>query len=524
MKRFFALFLSCILFVTFAASGCGSNQNATLQYTLSDEPVTLDPQVADDFNAKVVIEALFEGLTRLDAENQPYPGVAKSWESSNNDTRYTFYLREDAKWSDGTSVTANDFVFAFRRAVDPQTNSATCDALYCIQNARAIHEGKLSVTSLGVSAPDDHTLVVELEYSKEDFPALVATTPFMPCKESYFTGTEGKYGLDSNCILGNGPFEMENRYSWEHNSYINLIRSDTYTGETAVSPAALTFTISSEAASKPSALLENNQTDAALLSQTELNAITSANLHITAYTDITWGICFNTQSDKMKKQSVRKLYLQCLDREQLLQEIPEGTTTANDIITPSTTFNGMNYRESVGSGFYLKPNLEAVENADTKDLPSITILCLNDESSKQIANAILTMWNKNLGHYFNMEPLSQQELEARIAAGNYDIAITSIQPAAEGPVSLLSLFQSDSKNNPAHLNSTTYDTILEKTTASTPQEVLDACKQAEQYLNDNAIFYPLYYETRYYVTPENVSDVVFHPYELGIDFIHAKKD
>lgn len=524
MKRLLALILSLLLLCPFVISGCNSSDNASIQYLLMDEPITLDPQVATDANAKVVVAALFEGLTRLDENGTPYPGVAKSWESNGDHTIYTFYLREDAKWSDETPVTANDFVFAFQRALHPDTGSTTCEAMFCIKNAQPFHEGKTTTDMLGVFATDDHTLVVELEYANPDFPALTATAPFMPCNASYFNSTEGKYGLDSNCILGNGPFRMENRYSWEHDQYINLIRSSTYVGETTVSPYKLTMTIADDETSNNAlTLLTDGTTDVASLPHSLLSDADSAQYTLYGFSDTTWGLCFNTQSDAMKNHSVRQLFIQSLNRDNLLAYIPNGGEPADDIITPVTIFNGNSYRNAAGSGFYLRQNISAVQKADKEKIPAITVLCPDDDSSKRLANQTITDWNASLGHYYNMEPLPKAELEQRIRSGDYDVAITSIRAAAEGPLSLLSLFRSDGKNNPAFLQSKEYDALLEITAASTPETVLENCRKAEQYLNENAVFYPLYYETRYYATPKTVTEVVIHPYELGIDFIHAKK-
>lgn len=524
MKKIISFLLPVLLLVSFAISGCSFQKNADMQLLLSDEPITLDPQIATDANAKIVVEALFEGLVRLDENNNPYPGVASSWEPNFDYTTFTFYLREDARWSDETPVTAEDFVFAFQRALDPATGSTTCESMFCIKNAQSVNQGNMPVDALGVYATDSHTLVVELEYANPDFPTLTASAPFMPCKKAYFEEAEGKYGLDSGFILGNGPFRMANRYSWEHDSYINLVRSETYTGSTEVSPATLTITIAdSETDANILNLLYNGTTDAAKISQSMVSQADTEKLTLTTFQDTTWGLCFNVQSDNMKHLSVRKLFLQSLDREKLLSVLPETVTPANDIITPSTKFNDSNYRTSVGSGFFMKEDQTTVSKAKKKNVPAITILCPDDDISRKLANQIITDWNKNLDHYYNIEPLSQAELDERIRSGDYDIAITSIHASAEGPLSLLSLFRSDSKNNPAFLSNKTYDALLEITANSSSETVLANYRKAEQFLNDNAVFYPIYYETRYYAVPSKVTGVVIHPYELGIDFIHAQK-
>ena len=125
------LVFAVLLPLTSCKKGISKKSGKTIQYHLAAEPVTLDPQVASDSPSITAIQALFEGLTRLDASGKAYPGVAEQWKHNDNYTRFTFTLRSDAQWSNKKygSVTADDFVFAFRRALDPKTGSPTCTSL-----------------------------------------------------------------------------------------------------------------------------------------------------------------------------------------------------------------------------------------------------------------------------------------------------------------------------------------------------------------------------------------------------------
>jgi ABC-type oligopeptide transport system substrate-binding subunit len=232
MKKAVSLILAIIIGLSCCACGKKGpkNANQTINYNLNEEPQTLDPQIANDSSAVTVIQALYEGLVRLDENNQPYAGVAEKWESNSNHTVFTFHLRKDAQWSNGDSVTAYDFIFAFVRALSPSTKSTTCQSMFCIKNAREIHAGSMSSDKLGVTAEDEYTLVVQLAYPYEEFPALTATTPFMPCNKKFFTSTAGKYGLEAKTTLSNGPFNIPGTYSWEHDDYLKLSRSDNYHG------------------------------------------------------------------------------------------------------------------------------------------------------------------------------------------------------------------------------------------------------------------------------------------------------
>ena len=173
----------CIL-MCFSFAACGKKEdtpeNKLFYCYLSAEPVSLDPQVATDDSAQMVLENLFEGLIRLNDDGLAEPGVAESWSSNEDSTVFTFQLRKDAKWSDGTPVTADDFVFGMQRAIDPQTRSSGAAQLYCIKNAQAIQAGTMEKEQLGVEAVNNYTLRINLEYSYDDFPSQTARSVFFP--------------------------------------------------------------------------------------------------------------------------------------------------------------------------------------------------------------------------------------------------------------------------------------------------------------------------------------------------------
>lgn len=523
-KGFCFLLCICVLFAV--VTGCSSKKSGqAITYNLEEEPITLDPQIADDYSGRIVIMALYEGLTHLDENNQVSPGVAQRWESNSTYTSFTFYLREDASWSDGTPVTASDFVYAFQRAVDPATGSTTNTPMFAIKNAKRIYEGTMDISNLGVTAIDDHTLKVDLEYSYEDFPSITSLPVFMPCNQAFFESTSGKYGLDAKNILGNGPFEMVNRYSWEHDKYINLTAANTYHGENSVLPSTLTFSIGDLDMNNIKNLSAVSLPNASYISSLEDNGYT-----ITSFQDTTWGLCFNTNDSLMKESTIRKAFIQTLNRESLMQYIPSGCTQANEIIPPDMTFMGTNYRTEAGGNFYLKQDDSAVQSINTvlseqglTKMPSITILCLDDPTVKQMVNEMIATWNEAFGNYFNMEPVSQSELEQRVSSGNYSIALCSVRPTSDTPVSLLSLFQSDSHNNPANLKSNIFDQALKDAEGKKPETAIELYAQAEQYLNNEGIFYPIYYEKRYYAIAPGLTGIIVHPYDMGIDFMHAAK-
>jgi oligopeptide transport system substrate-binding protein len=223
--------------------------------------------MATDTASVTVIATRFEGLTRLDATGNVVPGAA-DWTVSDDGKTYTFTLKDstwcvlsgaeqDSPWSETIPVTADDFLFAIQRAVDPITGSPVAAEFDLIQNAKAIRTGKKKLSTLGVKTPDDKTLVITLTQADEGFPAALAGTPFMPCNRAFFEYTGGRYGLEKEYVLSNGAFTLA---SWSHNESLLLSRSEHYPRRAEIYPAQVRLVIN--AAGDMSTLLSNGTLDA----------------------------------------------------------------------------------------------------------------------------------------------------------------------------------------------------------------------------------------------------------------------
>lgn len=230
VKKKLSLFLVLLLAVTTFLAACGGNNDTAkdkdgsankpdekkeqvLNLLETQEIPTLDPALATDEVSFIVLNNVMEGLYRLGKDNKPVPGVAESYEVSQDGKVYTFKLRKDAKWSNGDPVTAHDFVFAWRRVLDPKTASEYAYIMYDIKNAEEINQGKLPVDQLGVKALDDYTLQVELKNPVPYFVSLTVFSSFMPQNEKFVKSQGEKYGLEANTTLYNGPFVLS---EWKH--------------------------------------------------------------------------------------------------------------------------------------------------------------------------------------------------------------------------------------------------------------------------------------------------------------------
>jgi oligopeptide transport system substrate-binding protein len=547
-------FLCSIVLLAVSLCGCGiaKNANKAINVKLSAEPTTLDPQVAQGSDAATVISALYEGLCRLDSSGKAVAGAASSWEANSGSTEFTFHIRSNAVWNGNvqalisgndsdaspTPLTADDFVFAWRRALEASTASPACTPMMCIQNALQVHAGTLSADKLGVTAKDRQTLIVRLRYSCPDFPQLTATSVFMPCNEKFFNYAAGRYGMDRETILGNGPFIIPN-YGWTHDVSLTLNRSNMYAGQSAAVPAAIAFTIgdsssgssttdstSAAASSNDSSAavsvntvqsLINGKLDIAALDASDEPSARKAGLTVTSFQDTTVGLCFNT-SGVFHSAALRRAFVQVLNRSSLMQIIPVDAQAASGILPPAMTFGGQSYRSQAKNETYLKQSASAaaVGSKLLPKNPQITLLCTNE--TKALASRMLASWNQAFQTYFSLNAVDSSSLLSSVRSGSYTIAVYPYTPASADAYTALASFQSGQGGNFTQLKDPAYDQLLNSGTVSS-----SALAEAEKYLNDKAVFYPIYYEKHFYAAQPSLSGVLYYPFGGGLDLHSAAK-
>lgn len=193
------------------------------------EPETLDPTTGGYVLAAPMVSNLFSGLVRYDEDTNVVPDVAHRWEISDDGCRYTFHLREDARWSDGRPVTAHDFVYTYRRAVDPTTEGALVAPalLDMVAGARSVHAGSSPPDQLGVHAPDDHTLVIELSEPTSYFIYNLAYYVLLPVAQPAAEAHGKDWWRTVDTFISNGPFRLA---EWEHGRKMVLERNPDYHG------------------------------------------------------------------------------------------------------------------------------------------------------------------------------------------------------------------------------------------------------------------------------------------------------
>ena len=289
MKRFFR-FIAAVLAAAFLFSltGCGgSSSAASFTWFVDTIPTNLDPQVASAASDVIACENLYSGLVRKNSDGEIVPDLAESWTVSPDGKTYTFQLKDDLTYravkgaSTDYAITAEDFVFAFRRIFQPQTNSPYAVEFSALENSAAVLAGEADASTLGVSASGPLTLVFRLSEKDDNFLSKLTLPGAMPCDEEFFDSTRGTYGLTAKTTLSSGSFYL---YNWTASGL--FLRRDV----SAPQIGSLRLVQNTSNSGKSAAqLIADEKCSAALDDTGEATALQSV-----SYSDTTWSLLFNS--------------------------------------------------------------------------------------------------------------------------------------------------------------------------------------------------------------------------------------
>lgn len=520
-------------------SGCSSQSDLT--YDLAGEPATLDPQSANDPYAFTVINEIFEGLTKVQEDGSIGLGVAESYRVSDDQLTYTFTLRDGLHWSNGYSCTANDFVFAFQRLLNPRTKSQTAHNFYCIKNATAVAEGTLEVDQLGVYANSDTELVIELESPNAFLLELLSTAPAMPCNEQFFNETRGEYGLKGAALISNSAYQAD---KWIVGSYIKLIPNQRYYDQDQIHLNSMVFWLcysdtpaEGETQSEILTRFYDGDSVAYTCSGKPDEGLFDSSYTLTTHDNTVWGLTFNQRSTDSVKQQIlnnqdfRLAIANCFDRSRYQDLLPEYLTVTDTIIPPGVSIDGSSYRDQTGDMTVYSLNSDSAKShyqamlntTGVQQVTGLSVLIAENDSvnNEQYFGYLSQVIQRELNLFLTVETVDQSEFDSRLASGNYDLAIVSLGADFDHPISILEDFQTGSAENNTGYSDSTLDSYLDQLYRGSDGEA-GLCKLAEQHLLDSGIFLPLYYQTSYLAVDKSVSGVFLNPQNGAVDFRYAR--
>lgn len=525
-KRIVSLLLCAVLIALFCS--CGKSSSDVLIMPISADPLCLDPQVADSKEAKLIINNCYEGLVRLDADGKIIPGVAETWDTSADGLTYTFHLRSDSHWkllnsfedvlpegykdSYRTQVIAADFVFGLRRAVVPTTQSNDAEKLFCIKNAADINSGKQSVSSLGVQAQDNQTLVVTLQRADPDFLRKLTLPVSMPCHEEFFKATHAKYGLDLKYTFCNGPFYLSR---WAEDNTLSAYKNDEYKGNAQVRPDEIYFYVNTDEASVIKKLKQRTY-DCAFISESALDSFAD-NSKITeqSINNIVYGLCLNCQDSVLMNEDMRKALVMVTKTDKLTESSANAFTSG--IVPQCVRFGEQSYRDIAGSVGGLGYNeTHAVtlwkKGLKTLDISTAEITVTCTEENAALMQEAIQNWQKVLGTSIlaKVEIKSADDVKTSIANSTYQIAYYRINTDSSTVTDTLKKFTSDSSYNIFNFSDKEYDAAVNAVLKTySGDNIVSGCVKAEQIILNKAVFVPMFYGSSYAVINKGVDGLYF---------------
>lgn len=491
--------------------GCGKkaltnveygNQHQILYYANGDEPKSLDPHLITGTPDHNVIMNLFEGLTTLDSATlEPTPGVAESWTISEDQRVYTFELRKNARWSNGDPVTAQDFVFAWRRALTPSVPNHYAYMMYYLDGAEAFHKGKhQDFSRVGVKALSPHSLQVSLKHPTHFFLQLLGHHSYYPIHEA----TLLKFGriddpasqwiLPQN-FVGNGPFVLKR---WELNKVIEVVKSETYWDKDAVKlQAAHFFPIEDQQAEERAYRTgQVHLTNTPLLDiekiQVYRNKDPDALRIVPTYASYYYE--FNVNKKPLDDARVRRAFAMAIDRPLLVNSVTKGGEVPAYNFVPSDPVGygpKVYWREDVEEARRL---LAEAGYPDGKGFPVFTILYNTHDNHHKIALAIQQMLKKNL----NIEvQLENKEWKVYLDARKnleHDMARAGWLADYLDPSNFFDIFRSYAGNNSTGWKHPEYDQLMNEISATSDREQrFELFERANRFLAEEMPVLPLFY-------------------------------
>ncbi|UOY93209.1 peptide ABC transporter substrate-binding protein [Ectobacillus sp. JY-23] len=540
-KTKLAAVVAPVLAVSVALTACGGNDQKAntepkkegkgeeklaakqvLNLLESQEIPSMDSAKATDAVSFNVMNNVMEGLYRLDKDQKPTPGVAESFKKSDDGKTYTFKLRKDAKWSNGDPVTAKDFVFAWQRAVNPETAAEYAYIMFDVKNAEKINKKELPVDQLGVKAIDDQTLEVQLENAVPYFVELTSFATFYPQNEKFIKEQGAKYALEANTGVYNGPFVLS---EWKHEQSFKLTKNDKYWDNKTVKLTEINFNIVKDVGTGVN-LYEAGDVDRAGLSAEFVDKYKSSPELVTSKDASVFFLRFNQkrggQDTPLANLKVRQALSMSFDKAGITNVILNNGSVPADYLVPQDFVkgaDGKDFRATNGAmnkfnADKAKKLWEEAKKELGKDKLTIELLNYDTESAKKIGEYLKAQMEKNLpGLTVNIkqQPFKQKlDIETK---EDYEMSYAGWGPDYPDPMTFIDMFVTKGAHNQMNYSNSKYDQLVKdgKTTLTTdPKKRLEALAQAEKILFEDAAIAPLFQRGTSSLMRSNVKGWVDH--------------
>ncbi|UJL45970.1 peptide ABC transporter substrate-binding protein [Virgibacillus sp. NKC19-16] len=507
-----------------AEEGEGEN---VLRLNNWEEPTSFNPSIGFDENSWKPLNNLMEGLTRLGEDSTPEPAMAEDWDVSDDGTVYTFHLREDANWSNGDPVTAEDFVFAWQQLLDPETGSPAAFLAYFVKGGEAFNSGEGSVEDVGVTAVDEKTFEVELEDPTGFFLHVVTNPAFFPINQEV-AEENPDWHAEAESFVSNGPFMLE---SWEHDSEMIFAKNEEYWDVDTVSLDKVHWAMVNDQNTQYQMFETGGLDVAEIPAEMSDELIDGDNVAIDEMGGLEF-FRFNVEEEPFQNQKIRQAFALAVDRQEITDFVVKNEVEpAYGFVSPGfTNPSGEDFRDMNGDLVTFDPEEavqlleEGMEEEGYDELPPVTLSYNTADLNKSIAETMQSMLSENLGIDVTLENTEwnvfledQQNLEHQFSRSSFLFDYGD-------PVNFLESFITDSSMNRTGWSNEEYDQLIADAKSEEDEELRwEHMYNAEQILAEEMPILPLRYYNQVFIEADGVSGIVRHPVGY-FDLKYAEKE
>ena len=508
-----------------SAEGIYSDKGQVFRKVIPQDISSLDSALVTDTVSFDLFNQVYEGLYTLDKNDKAQPGVAKEMpKKSNGGKTLTIKLRKDAKWSNGDPVTAQDFVFAWKRVVNPDTASEYAYIMYDLKNAEDINMGKKDVDKLGVKALDDHTLKIELNKPIPYINEMLAFGTYLPQKEKVVKKHGEQYATTADKTVFNGPFKVQD---WKVEDKIQLVKNEDYWDKKKVHLDRVNYKV-----------LKDQQAGASLYDTDSVDDTTITADQVDKYQGnpglkkrllaSTFYMKLNQDNvPEFKNKDMRLAISQAIDKEGYVNSVKNNGSKATDGFTAKLTAetpDGKDFAESIDSPLAYNPKAakkhleKAKKDLGVKEL-TFTMNTEDTPDAKISAEYIKAQVEKNLpGVTLKIKQLPFKQRVNQEHSETFEASLSGWGPDYPDPLTFLEIMTTGNPSNNTAWGNKKYDQLVKDANGKLlkkPEERNAAMKEAEELLLNDAPVAPIYQKGEAHLTNPQVKGLFYH--QIGGD-------
>lgn len=517
-----------------AETSSNSTGDKVLRVSMAGAPTDINPLTCSTTEGSELLGTMYEGLVRQDAngEIQQGSGLAESWDVSDDGTVYTFHLR-DATWSDGSPITADQFVYAWRKVLEPETASQYAYMLYVIKNATAYNTGELTdFEQVGVKALDDTTLEVTLEAPTDYFLEMLVIPQYGALPVDYVEEAGGDMFLDPEHMVFNGPFVCT---SWDPSVGMTLVKNENYWDADSVKLDGIEYNFVMETNTIVN-LYETNELDVMLVQPEFLDTYKEAAGFVSVTEPVTEYLKFNFDNEYFANENIRRAFSLALNRVSYMEDFMRtGSTPAYAYIPDSIRgVDGKGFRETYGDLYYdcgtnegaeqeakdlLAKGLEEVGKTFEEFNQGLSLVLGEGDLNLKTAQVFQQQWKNVLGVDVEVRSMEYSLRQDAYDTGDFTIAKEGWGADYNDAQSFLELFETTSSYNDCGYSNPDFDNLMSQAKSSSGDERISLLQEAEKVLvQDDAAIAPTFFQTRSWVCKDNVSGIVRNGTGLRCDY------